>query len=113
MTTTLTSILEVPELLDRVLEQSGTTQRMTRHYSPALGYTWKEYSIEEMSRRLRRQNLISVIQCLCRDLRICGLRWMNPHSMTMRVTIQIVPLRNVPLKITSDSDLDIIMDLDL
>jgi len=83
MTATLASILRIPELLDQVLEQSGTTIYMSKIHTP-LGYRWNDYSITEYinGSRLLRQNIVSVIQCLSRDFRMYGLRWMNPGCLT-------------------------------
>lgn len=74
--TTLLSILSIPELLNKVLVLSGTVSMM--ELIELYGYSWKEYSMKER----RRQNILSMILCLSREIRVYALRWTNPFGLS-------------------------------
>jgi len=66
------------------------------------GYTWKEYSIKERV----RENIISSILCLSREIRVYGLRWVNPFGLSGREKNELVQrmfLEDVSMDISSDS----------
>ena len=80
--TTLEDVAGVPEVLDSLLEQSGTTSRMFRMEAPESAYTWRTYSDEEYARGVVRENILSALQCVSRQMKTLGQIWMNPGGLS-------------------------------
>ena len=112
---TLHTIVRIPELLTKVIELSGTTKNMS---SVSLyGHSWKDYGLKERV----RQNMLSALQCVSRECRVYGLRWMNPGGLSLqqknllllRLFMEPVSMESDDTTVSMDSDSDSELDTDM